>query len=179
MSLNGLLERLQRRGPEAVMPRSAWIATEAPRSTSPEPQTTHIQGSSYAGATAPPLVDRKVSARVDAAPEDAPDASCWPHSPAMPSAELDTFAARLARCTDRGLILADAQRLADKLVIRDREGDDRRACPECRHLSGRATAWRCGNWGAAGVPQALPGALVTQPQRCPGFNEHHHPTPAP
>ncbi len=99
------------------------------------------------------------------------DASCWPHSTAMNGAEIDTFTARLARFTDRGLILADAERLADKLVIRDREADDRRVCLECVHLR---HGGRCGNWRAAGVAinamdARLPGDFTAMLQRCDGY----------
>ena len=100
-----------------------------------------------------------------------PDRWCWPHGPAMNTAEIDTFTARLARFTDRGLILADAEALADKLVIRDREGDDRRLCLECASLN---RGGRCSNWQAAGVAirardAQLPGDFTTMLQRCGGF----------
>ena len=103
-------------------------------------------------------------------PPDAPDASCWPHSTAMNGAEIDTLTSRLVQLTDRGLILADAERLADKLVQRDREGDDRRVCLECLHLQ----RGRCGNWQVAGVAirsrdAQLPPDLILQLQRCDGF----------
>jgi len=99
------------------------------------------------------------------------DASCWPHSSAMNGAEIDTFTARLARFTDKGLSLDDAERLADKLVIRDREADDRRVCLECVHLR---HGGRCGNWRAAGVASnamdaRFPGDFTTMLQRCDGY----------
>lgn len=105
----------------------------------------------------------------DPAPD--PDRWAWPHSTAMNTAEIDTFTARLARFTDRGLILADAEALADKLVNRDREGDDRRLCLECASLH---RGGRCGNWQAAGVAirardAQLPGDFTTMLQRCGGF----------
>ncbi|MDP2368472.1 hypothetical protein [Rhodoferax sp.] len=118
-----------------------------------------------------------------ATPSNTPDASCWPHSTAMNGAELDTFTARLVRFTDRGLILADAERLADALVQRDREQDDRRICPECKHFAGHgAGSWRCGNWQAAGIAMRsrdtqLPAELVVQLQRCDGFTAHLNSTP--
>ena len=104
-----------------------------------------------------------------------PDADCWPHSTAMTGAEIDTFTARLARFTDKGLPLDDAERMADKLVTRDREGDDRRLCLECGHLAGHAAgSWGCRAWQRAGVAirardAQLPGDLVRQLQRCDGF----------
>ncbi len=89
----------------------------------------------------------------------------------MNTGEIDTFTARLSRFTDKGLTLADAEALADRLVIRDRDGDDRRLCLECLHLQ---RGGRCGNWQRAGVAMAatdarLPADLVQRQQRCDGF----------
>ena len=112
-----------------------------------------------------------------------PDADCWPHSTAMNGSEIDLFTARLHRFTDKGLTVIDGEALADKLVVRDREADDRGFCLECRHLSGYGqTSWRCGNWQAAGIAirlrdSQLPTDLVLQLQRCGGFPQHPTPTP--
>ncbi len=81
----------------------------------------------------------------------------------------------LARFTVKGLILDEAEKLADTLITRDREADDRRLCPECLHLH-RAGGWRCGNWLRAGVAMRakdaqLPGDLVMRLQRCDGFKD--------
>ena len=95
----------------------------------------------------------------------------------MTGAEIDTFAARLHHFTGRGLVALDAERLADKLVTRDRESDDRRLCLECVHLAGHsAGAMRCTNWQRAGVAMRatdaqLSAALVCQLQRCDGFTK--------
>lgn len=93
----------------------------------------------------------------------------------MNGAEIDTFTARLARFTDKGLGLNDAEALADKLVTRDREADDRRLCLECVHLAGHAAgSWGCRDWQRAGAAiqardAGLPGDLVMKLQRCDGF----------
>ncbi|MGO4609548.1 hypothetical protein AB4142_24700 [Variovorax sp. 2RAF20] len=101
------------------------------------------------------------------APGADPDRWCWPSSGAMNGTELDCFTVRLARFTDQGLSLIEAEALADKLVLRDRDGDDRRLCLECEHLSGR----RCGAWQRASVgTQALPASLLALPQRCAAFD---------
>ena len=103
-----------------------------------------------------------------------PDRWCWPHGPAMNTTEIDTFTARLARFTDKGVSYDDAERLADKLVIRDREGDDRRLCLECTHLQGYGR-WHCGNWQAAEVAQqGLARDLVLMLQRYGGFKTAHN-----
>lgn len=103
------------------------------------------------------------------APPD-PDSCCWPYSAAMNGQEIDTFTARLARFTDKGMGPHDVERLADMLVIRDRESDDRRLCLECVHLHGNGR-WRCGNSQAADVArEGLAPTLVQTLQRCCGFN---------
>ena len=91
--------------------------------------------------------------------------------------EMDTFTARLALFTDKGLTIEAAELVADKLVTRDREHDDRRICLECTHLGG-AGAWRCRNWQRAGVAirardAQLPGELVHLLQRCDGFSDQY------
>lgn len=106
-------------------------------------------------------------------PTSDPDCWCWPHSSAMNTAEIDAFTARLARFTDKGLSLDDAETLADKLIQRDREMDDRRICMECVHLQG-AGRWRCSNNVVAGMglhmaDTELPCRLTHQLQRCAGF----------
>ena len=107
-----------------------------------------------------------------------PDRWAWPHSQAMTGREIDTFTAQLHHFTRRGLAEPDAERVADKLVTRDREADDRRLCLECVHLAGHAGVWGCKNWQRAGVatkPQhaQLSAALVIQPQRCDGFMDQN------
>ena len=98
----------------------------------------------------------------------------WLNGAAMNTAELETFTARLCRFTDRGLIVAYAEALADKLVTRDREGADRRLCLECTNLAGHPGWWRCGAWKQAGVAivakdAGLGSDEVAMPRRCNGF----------
>jgi hypothetical protein len=114
-------------------------------------------------------------AAADKLPAHDPDAVCWPYSPAMNGGEIELFMARLHRLSDKGLSQTTGEALADKMVIRDRESDERRVCLECRHLSGYgAGSWRCGNWQSAGIANqsrdtSLPADLVLQLQRCAGF----------
>ena len=86
-------------------------------------------------ASKTPVSSSEVSALVSstAAGIDDPDRWCWPHSQAMTGREIDTFAARSNQFNRRGLAALDAELLADKLVNRDRDGDDRHLCVECRH----------------------------------------------
>lgn len=67
--------------------------------------------------------------------------------------------------------------MADMLVQRDRDVDDRRLSLECTHLAGFGpSSWRCGNWQAADVAirvqdNQLPGDFAPQLQRCDGFDD--------
>ncbi|CAN5533106.1 hypothetical protein BH10PSE16_BH10PSE16_33020 [soil metagenome] len=100
---------------------------------------------------------------------DNPDRWCWPHSSAMTGREIDTMAERTALFNRRGLPALEAELLADKLVNRDREADDRRLCLECAHLS-RAGGLRCAQWQRAGLgAPGIPAGMAVLLQRCDGF----------
>lgn len=97
---------------------------------------------------------------------------CWPHSQAMNTTEISAMAKRTDLFHRCGLTALEAELLADKLLTRDREGDDRRLCSECEHLSGRAGTMRCSKWQRAGLGQpGIPTVMVQQFQRCGGFSE--------
>ena len=86
----------------------------------------------------------------------------WNHAPAS-DAELATMAQRCEHFERLGLPDREADRLADKLLLRDRDLDDRRVCLECQHLRGRPGAWRCH------APGGMPSPLVATLQRCPSW----------
>ena len=129
---------------------------------------------SSVSAVPPPAVLEKHDSFI-AVTEDS-DRWCWPNSSAMNSAEIDTFEARLHKFINKGLARNDGEVLADRLVLRDRDQDDRRVCLECQHFAGHgAESWRCGNWQAAGIAlrprdAQLPADLLVQLQRCDGFS---------
>jgi hypothetical protein len=157
-----------------------WLARLKKIDTHPERDATEPTKPGFVGFAAPAMACiQKTGGASPAANDPAPDPDrwVWPHSQAMTGAEIDTFAARLHYFTGRGLVALDAERLADKLMTRDRESDDRRLCLECAHLAGHsAGAMRCTNWQRAGVAvQArdaqLSGALMHRLQRCDGFKE--------
>jgi len=117
---------------------------------------------------------------ISAIKED-PDRWCWPNSPAMNGQEISIFLVRLEQFRSLGVDLDSAEKLADRLVIRDRDMDDHIVCFECCHLH---NGWRCMNWRNAGdwllySNSKLQNDFVHQLQRCPGFkptigevNEH-------
>jgi len=95
---------------------------------------------------------------------------CWPHSNAMNGMEIETFTGRVAVFTAKGLTSTEAEALAEKLSTRDREGDDRRVCLECSHLSGWAGRRQCRGLQHAGMGGPLVSAgQVAVLQRCDGF----------
>ena len=64
----------------------------------------------------------------------------------------------------------DAKELAQRLMIRDREQDDRRLCLECRHF--KPLRLECNNFEWSGFTQPKLGSnWVSQLQRCLGFEE--------
>lgn len=99
------------------------------------------------------------------------DRHCWPHTNAMNTVEIDTFMARVHLFTERGANTIEAEGMADALVRRDREAEDRRLCLECSHLRRSPGLWRCGQWQRAGLAVAeVPGSVVYMLQRCAEFN---------
>jgi hypothetical protein len=95
-----------------------------------------------------------------------PDRWCWPNSDAMNGAEINIFIGRVQKFIDRGIDEPRAEVLADKLVIRDRQRDDRHICLECVNLQ----PGRCGRYRAAGLQSPQVGTdLATLLQRCPAF----------
>lgn len=96
-------------------------------------------------------------------------------TPGIPSApplawterEIESFNARFARLTAVGMSDEQAEALAERLVARDRQQDDRTICAvECRHF--RPGTNTCGNHRQADMPREL-GDIAGMPQRCAGF----------
>lgn len=89
------------------------------------------------------------------------------HAGGWDDAEIDAFLAREARFTRMGPA-ADAEHLAERLTLRDRQRDDRRLCLECAALADNG---RC----LVAARGRLPGAsrrlepVQTVLQRCEGF----------
>ena len=94
------------------------------------------------------------------------DRWCWPHGEAMSRREIEVFMKRDSQFQRRGMSAEEAEKLADKLVKRDRDDDDRRLCLECQNLTGRPGAWRCGQ-------QRVGSDCVLLPKRCDSFRDGH------
>ena len=104
----------------------------------------------------------------------ADDSYCWPNSIAFNSHEIALTTERLRSLKSR-LSEDDAERMADRLIARDRERLDMTYCFECHHLEGYGSGpWRCTNAITAevncskkisSVPRDWPWILM----RCFGF----------
>jgi len=76
------------------------------------------------------------------------------------------FLDRRTRLLRLGWIAGKAEAVAARLVMRDREADDRVTCVECRHYR----PGQCGNYRTAGLQAPeVARALAEILQRCPGF----------
>ena len=86
---------------------------------------------------------------------------------AWTDADIARFLDRRARLMRWGWAEHEAEKLAERLVKRDREDDDRSICAECSHYR----PGRCGNHRSALLATADVGRdLATLLQRCPGFD---------
>lgn len=87
---------------------------------------------------------------------------------------IGRFAYRVSLFKRRGLPDARAERLAERLVARDHERDDRRACAECKHLTREHEIYGRGCFAARqgwmrGVPRLRFSPCVDVLQRCERF----------
>ena len=96
------------------------------------------------------------------------------HAPCWNDDEIATFVRRHARLMSLGYSDGDADDLAERLTLRDRDGDDRRMCVECAHCR----PLRCGNHHAAGIHASdISVGLAVLPQRCPAWTPQETPWP--
>ena len=118
------------------------------------------------GAACPAFTGRMPTAAADRPHKLTKDEADRCHAPCWNEAEITAFTARTARFAALGR--ADADDLAERLTLRDRDGDDRRLCLECTWLgdTGRCLAAAAGR---------IPGAdrrlepVQTILQRCDAF----------
>ena len=81
-------------------------------------------------------------------------------------ADIARFIARRDRLMRWGWSEAKAEQVAERLTLRDHEGDDRTSCVECRHHR----PGRCSNHPTADLHTGEVGCdLAAMLQRCPGF----------
>lgn len=89
------------------------------------------------------------------------------HAGGWDDAEIDAYLAREARFTRLGRA-ADAEHLAERLTLRDRQHDDRRLCLECAALADNRRCLVAARGRLAGADRRLE-PVPTILQRCTGF----------
>lgn len=125
--------------------------------------------------SSPPSGCAPPGARLSGNPYLTPEQFDRCHEGCWSGAEIATFSSRSARFAH--LRRRDAEHLAEVLTLRDRQGDDRRMCLECRELeqSGRCAAARRGALvGADRHLEPIPAVLT----RCEGFRPYASNQPA-
>ena len=139
------------------------------------PETSRTGSPGFPELPAPPLgggkngKDRRDgwadSPRVSGNPFMTPEQGDDCHAGGWTAAEIDAFVIRRDRFTAAGR--SDADHLAERLTLRDRQGDERRLCLECAALRPRGcAAAQRGEVPGAG-PQFVP--MLDVLQRCPAF----------
>ncbi len=88
------------------------------------------------------------------------------HIPCWDDAEIAAFTARKARFVLLGR--ADADDMAERLTLRDRDGDDRRLCLECTWLGDTGRCLAAANGRIPGADRRLE-PVLTVLQRCGAF----------
>ena len=96
-----------------------------------------------------------------------PDQGDECHAGGWNDAEIDTFQRREVRFTRMGRA-ADAEHLAERLTLRDRQLDDRRLCLECSALTEGGRCHLAARGRLPGVSRRLE-PVQTILQRCEGF----------
>lgn len=89
------------------------------------------------------------------------------HAGGWADAEIDALQRREARFTRMGRA-ADAEHLAERLTLRDRQNDDRRLCLECAALADNRRCLLAARGRLAGAHRRLE-PVQTILHRCPGF----------
>ena len=89
------------------------------------------------------------------------------HAGGWNDAEIEVFMVREARFMRLGRV-TDAEHLAERLTLRDREQDDRRLCLECAALADNRRCELAAQGRLAGADRRLE-PVPTVLQRCPGF----------
>jgi hypothetical protein len=149
----------------------SWLA-RLKNEKAPGTHATKATKPGFVGFVAPaPGASQKVECEAQTQPTPAPEPPkldprliASDYVPAT-EGELVRMAARVERGEALGLSAREADALADRLHARDREGDDRHLCLECRNIRTDRTGWRC-----AALREPIPSELATrQLQRCPSF----------
>lgn len=115
---------------------------------------------------APPML-ASLSPRRSGNPLMTPEQGDECHAGGWGDAEIEAFLRREALFTRMGRV-ADAEHLAERLTLRDRQHDDRRLCLECAALADNRRCLAASRGRLAGADRRLE-PVPTILQRCEGF----------
>ena len=142
----------------AVSPNVASMSPPANR-----PQSEQRRGLSPGSPMSPPSEVHEPSPRPYRLTRSEANRCHWP---VWSEPEIQAFSTRVLTFMRRGVNPTDADDLAERLTLRDRDSDELRLCLECQHYR----SGRCGNHRAAGLNSPELGRdLAAMLQRCPGF----------
>ena len=111
------------------------------------------------GATCPAFSGKMPTAAANRPHKPANDEAEGVHGPCHDDAELAAFTARAERFALLGR--ADADDLAERLTVRDRDGDDRRLCLECTWLGDTCRCIAAATGRIPGADRRLEPVLTT------------------
>lgn len=90
------------------------------------------------------------------------------HAGGWDDAEIQTFTVRVLTFFRRGIAAEEADDIAERLTLRDREADERRMCLECAALDRRGRCLVAARGALPGVDRRFE-PVPTLLQRCEGF----------
>ncbi len=90
------------------------------------------------------------------------------HAGGWDDGEIEAFATRVLRFMQRGIGATAADDLAERLTLRDRDGDDRRLCLECTWLGDTGRCLAAASGRIRGADRRLE-PVQTALQRCEAF----------
>ncbi len=153
--------RVEIEAPPPANPANPLIESERGAVAANDEAPARVRISGLAGLATPDDHDSKTerSAIVSAEGVSYWEADSLAGLPTWTDAEIALFDKRVARSTWLGY--PDGKGRAERLLHRDREGDDRRLCVECQHAG---PGYRCAKREAF---------LLDQLQRCPGWGARH------
>jgi hypothetical protein len=123
------------------------------------------------GATCPAYINKVPGLEPQAPNGLAPHDAERCHTLGWDESEIAAFTARRNRLMRWGWAEPQADAVAERLTLRDRDGDDRITCTECSAYR----PGRCGNHRRTGLGTADVGRdLATMSQRCLGSNHEPH-----
>ena len=160
MGTAGVLQHLHAAGLHLVLSGDKIMVTPSARLTDDLRQTIKDNRDKLLRALAP----RRQSGNALMTAEQTDDC----HAGGWDDSEVSTFTARVLMLLRRGIGVDDADDLAERMTLRDRDGDDRRMCVECSHLGDGGRCLAAASGRVHGADRRME-PVQTILQRCDAF----------